>query len=198
VCADTGGKFQLLAWAFCTAAAIIQGLIFIHSPAYQSSFGCIFGGSGWPWQTNHHLKAFLWCFSSGSWSLAPSTSSSVSTSWTEWLVCSVILFSMRRHLILTGRGSRCGCFDRVGLSIESLDVLHNAATAGLEYKSAFQGMAHLALSLQYVLQWAFSPSAVPEHFYKHRPLSLLSLTTQFSITYSAPKEKSKTSNFGNF
>jgi len=61
---------------------------------------------------------------------------------------------MRRHLILTGRGSRCGYFDGVGLSSQSLDVLHNAAMAGLmslEYKSAFQGMAHIALSLQYVL-----------------------------------------------
>jgi len=34
-----------------------------------------------------------------------------------------------------------------------ISVLRNAATAGLvslEYKSAFQGMAHLVLSLQYV------------------------------------------------
>ena len=78
-----------------------------------------------------------------------------STSWTEWVVCFVVLFSMRRHLIPTGRGSRCGYFEGVGLSSEWLDVLRNAATAwlvSLEYKSAFQDMAHLVLSLQYGLQ----------------------------------------------
>ena len=58
------------------------------------------------------------------------------------------------HLIPTGRGSRCGCFEGVGLSSELFDVLRNAATVwlvSLECKSVFQDMAHLALSLQYVL-----------------------------------------------
>ena len=58
-------------------------------------------------------------------------------------------------MILTGRGSRWGCLEGVGLSSELLDVLRSTATVwlvSLEYKSAFQDMAHLALSLQYVLQ----------------------------------------------
>ena len=34
----------------------------------------------------------------------------------------------------------------------------------LEYRNALEGMAHLALPLQYVLQSTCSPSAVPERF----------------------------------
>jgi len=63
--------------------------------------------------------------------------------------------------------SGCGCFEGVGL-------LGKAATAwlvSLEYNSAFQDMVHLALSLQYVLQCTYSPSAVPERFCKRGRLS---------------------------
>ena len=70
--------------------------------------------------------------------------------------------------------ARGGCLEGVGLSSELLDVLRSTATVwlvSLEYKSAFQDMAHLALSLQYVLQCTCSPLAVPERFYKRRRLS---------------------------
>ena len=111
--------------------------------------------------------------------------------WTEWLVCSVVLFSMRRYLIPNGRGSRCGCFEGVGLSSELLDVLRNAATVwlvSLEYKSAFQDMAHLALSLQYVLQWACIPSAVPERFCKRRPLSPRMYFCRLQLSFLSPTQ----------
>jgi len=77
----------------------------------------------------------------------------------------------------------------VGLSSELLDVLHNPATAALvslEYKSAFQGMAHLALSLQYVLQWACSPSAVPERFCKRWPLSPWMYFCRLRLSFLSP------------
>ena len=56
----------------------------------------------------------------------------------------------------------------------------------LEYNSAFQDTAHLALSLQYILQCTCSPSAVPERFCKRRRLSPWMYFPHLQLSFLSP------------